>query len=237
MRRLLSAGLMTVIALFSAGCARAVGPDPGRPPPPADFAMPSRETLAAEAGKGRFRVSIVSRAEATWRSADRAIWRGLGFRSGCIDADPKIDPERVPAVAEDELDTQTFPAGTTFSLTFGCEGPLPGEFEVGADVDEDAAIALVQSKLAGTGEFDDARHFIGPLEFGRGLRKYVAVDEAVGTHVTSALRHCESGQVALRQLVLATWPREPVAEGVHPLQRLVLGVEVECVAEPVIEGP
>jgi hypothetical protein len=198
------------------------------------FGVATRERLESDPEGRTFRVMIDAKQAATWPEASTAIAISV---DRCDDGESTTALESTPELATPADVAIEHPAGTTFTQTYRCAGPLPGEFEVAAGTETTEAVRLVEERLQAGAEIGAEerietadgtliRFAASPSSFGR-RKKYGAIDDLIGSRMNAAFDACR-GPATLRQVVVATWPRKPASARHRPFEDMVVGTEVEC---------
>lgn len=189
------------------------------------FEKATREQLASDEQGTWVRMTVVSKASASWLEADRAMYYDLAYhcRDGALYS---IDSESPDASAK-QLGID-HPAGTTFTRVIRCNPPPDYEFALAQGTAEATAKAMVWEKLGAKPAVEPNRHMVRVVPFSDRKRKYEAIAEVMGHLVAGRMTQCPDGMVVER-LVIGAHPI-PEESGGSSRHRsyAVLGVDAPC---------
>lgn len=177
------------------------------------------------------RLVLVTRRQGSYGEADTAI--ALAIQRHCPDGRGHSSSDHEPdlVISAEDWDKPTYPAGSRFSQTIGCNGPLPNEFPIAAGTPEKAAEAAVQRVLAELGAGASDQSFVMTVPYYQQQPKYRAFDHALGAVLRGfASDHCRDGRVVVDAIVVGTYPPPTAAKENQSIRhsRIMLGTAMSC---------
>lgn len=200
-------GALALAILCLAGC-DAIEKIPLTPREAARMARPfepaTRTPVEREGTQGQvWELAVVSRREASWRDADRALWSGL--RHSCPDGQPATTLDSEPAESTEREIDAVHPEGTVFRRRVLC--PPPAEFEMAlpaGTTQAQAAVIFGQRFNEGNEGFPREPTVI-PLRFSRFVAPYQALADALGRASLRKYRECPQG-IQVERMLLGMLP-------------------------------
>ena len=230
---------LSLVAFLTTACRPTSDAPTASPPPaaatvgtPGKFAAPAR----AQPDPGNpdlWRISVVSKAPASWNEAEDAITAAFAHR--CPEGARSFPQTNVPPVpfgGGGGAWKRTHPAGTEFVENYRCAGPLPGEQFFGEEVSREEAMdriaAIVAEQPVPEGVGSTASAFMYPEPEG----KYPALTRHLGRRLSNAQHACGSDLVQVHPPVLGSWPDgEP--RGERKMRMVVVGTWFACARRPI----
>lgn len=188
----------------------------------------SFEPSAADAPSARDgRIVLVTDRQGSYAEANAAIMRAI--EQHCPDGRGYSTDGSEPAVdlKFEDWDKPSYPAGSRFSQSIRCQGPLPNEIALAAGTTDKRAEATVLRRLEALGAGTNAKLNVMQVPYYEAMPKYRAFDHALGAWIRIfSGEQCQDGQVVVNAIVVGSHsPVQPASNG-H--SSMTLGTALSC---------